>query len=78
VVPGFDMPLRVTLDWPHLTLIRPTETWQRAKVRLPNPTDFRIDPNFYVVPLQRDAAAARDERPAPRAPRAPAQTPQVE
>ena len=50
VVRGFDMPVRVTLDWPTLTLIRPTEQWQRAKVRLPNAADFRVDPNFYVVP----------------------------
>ena len=50
VVPGFDMPLKVTLDWPTLRLIRPTETWQRVKVKLPNPTDFRVDPNFYVIP----------------------------
>jgi aminopeptidase N len=62
VVPGFDMPLRVTLDWPHLTLVRPTETWQRAKVRLPNPTDFRVDPNFYVLPVQADGDT-RDQRP---------------
>jgi aminopeptidase N len=48
VVPGFDMPLRVTLDWPSLALIRPTTAWQRVRVRLPNPTDFRVDPNFYV------------------------------
>jgi hypothetical protein len=53
VVPGFDMPLKVTLDWPMFTLIRPTETWQRAKVKLPNPTDFRVDPNFYVIPRAR-------------------------
>jgi aminopeptidase N len=50
VVPGFDMPIRVTLDWPTWTLIRPTTSWQTAKVRLGNPTDFRVDENFYVVP----------------------------
>ena len=50
VVPGFDMPIRVTLDWPTWTLIRPTEAWQTTKVQLANPTDFRVDENFYVVP----------------------------
>jgi len=50
VVPGFDMPIRVTLDWPTWSLIKPTETWQTATVRLGNPTDFRVDDDFYVVP----------------------------
>jgi aminopeptidase N len=50
VVAGFDMPIRVTLDWPTWTLIRPTEQWQTAIVHLANPTEFRIDENFYVVP----------------------------
>lgn len=50
VVPGFDMPVRVTLDWPRMTLIRPTTAWQTAKVKLGNPGDFRVDENFYVVP----------------------------
>jgi aminopeptidase N len=54
VVAGFDMPIRVTLDWPTWTLIRPTEQWQTAIVHLANPTDFRIDENFYVVPKQVD------------------------
>ena len=50
VVPGFDMPIRVTLDWPTWSLIRPTETWQTTTVRLGNPTDFKVDENFYVAP----------------------------
>lgn len=64
VVPGFDMPLRVTLDWPVYTLIHPTERWQQARVRLPNPTDFRVDPSFYVVPARVDSAA-RDQQSRP-------------
>ncbi len=35
----------------------------RVLFRLPNPGDFRVDPNFYVVPVQVDGAA-RDQRPA--------------
>jgi len=50
VVPGFDMPIRVTLNGPEYTLIRPTTTWQRTKVKLAAPTDFKVDENFYVVP----------------------------
>jgi aminopeptidase N len=50
VVPGFDMPVRVTLAWPTMTLIHPTTTWQTATVKLGNPGDFRVDENFYVVP----------------------------
>ena len=50
VVPGFDMPVRVTLDWPTMTLIHPTEQWQTTRVKLANPSDFRVDENFYVVP----------------------------
>jgi len=59
VVPGFDMPVRVTLDWPTYTLVHPTEQWQSAKVRLANPTDFKVDENFYVVPKPVEAAAQR-------------------
>jgi len=50
VVPGFDMPIRVTLDWPTWSLVRPTSSWQTARVRLANPSDFKVDQNFYVVP----------------------------
>ena len=50
VVPEFDMPVRATLDWPTMSLIRPTEQWQTARVKLANPSDFRVDENFYVVP----------------------------
>ena len=50
VVPGFDMPVRATLDWPTMGVLHPTTSWQRTRVRVPNPTDFRLDENFYVVP----------------------------
>ena len=59
VVPGFDMPLRVTLEWPTYAVLRPTEQWQRIPVRLPNPGDFRVDQSFYVIPRQVDAPARR-------------------
>jgi hypothetical protein len=53
VVPGFDMPVKATLSWPELAWLRPTTAWQRARVTLPNASDFRLDPNFYVVTRQR-------------------------
>ncbi|MHB1312637.1 MAG: M1 family metallopeptidase [Gemmatimonadaceae bacterium] len=57
VVPGFDMPVRATLDWPTMGLLHPTTSWQRTKVRVPNPSDFRVDENFYVVPRRVEAGA---------------------
>ena len=38
-------------------IIRPTETWQTATVHLGNPSDFRVDDNFYVVPKAVDATS---------------------
>jgi aminopeptidase N len=49
VVPGFDMPVKVTLAPNALGVIRPTEAWQTAPVRLTNPADFRVDVNYYVT-----------------------------
>jgi aminopeptidase N len=48
VVPGFDMPVRVTLNWPNLSLVQPRTTWQSAPLKLANPNVFRVDQNFYV------------------------------
>jgi aminopeptidase N len=59
VVPGFDMPLRVTLEWPTLAVIRPTERWQRIAVRVPTPESFRVDENFYVIPRRVEGSAGR-------------------
>ncbi len=47
VVPGFDMPLRVSLEAGRWTRLRPKEAWQTAT--LTHPEDFRVDENFYVV-----------------------------
>ncbi|MEO8563117.1 MAG: M1 family metallopeptidase [bacterium] len=58
-VPGFDMPVKVTLTWPELAWIHPITKWQRVRVKLPNPSDFRVDPNFYVVARHVDAPAPR-------------------
>ena len=50
VVPGFDMPVGVLLSGSDFTRIRPTEAWQSATLRLPSPENFRVDPNYYVIP----------------------------
>lgn len=50
VVPGFDMPVRVTrTDGPPYALIRPTQAWQTAPLRLKSAADFRVDERFYVT-----------------------------
>jgi aminopeptidase N len=49
VVPGFDMPLKVTLATDTLSIVHPTEAWQTAVLRLATPDDFRVDPNYYVI-----------------------------
>jgi aminopeptidase N len=50
VVPGFDMPVGVTLSGTDFTLIRPAEAWQTASLQLSSPDWFRVDPNYYVIP----------------------------
>ena len=49
VVPGFDMPVRVTLADSGFALIRPTEQWQSSPLRMKDPSQFSVDENFYVV-----------------------------
>jgi aminopeptidase N len=49
VVPGFDMPLRVTLAPDGFSVVHPTEAWQTAALQLATPADFKVDPNYYVI-----------------------------
>jgi hypothetical protein len=49
VVPGFDMPVKVTLSPGTFRFIQPIERWLTTPVRLRNPEDFRVDENFYVL-----------------------------
>ena len=58
VVPGFDMPVKVTLSGTGFGVIRPTEAWQTAPLALPDPAAFRVDENFYVTVHNTGAAAA--------------------
>jgi aminopeptidase N len=49
-VPGFDIPVRVSFDggttW---SLVKPTEEYQNAPVRVTDPAAFKIDENWYVM-----------------------------
>jgi aminopeptidase N len=49
VVPGFRMPVAVRLAPNRWRVIRPTETWRTARLRLDNPAQFAVDPDYYVT-----------------------------
>ena len=49
VVPGFAMPVKVTLAPDRYTFIHPTAQWQTAPTTLAAPADFKVDENFYVT-----------------------------
>jgi aminopeptidase N len=57
-VPGFNLPLPVTLGGSGYTVLHPTAEWQTAPLTLPSPGDFHADPNYYVVLKNLDAPAA--------------------
>ena len=62
VVPGFDMPVRVTLSADGSTLIHPTESWQTATLELASPKDFRVDPDYYVIAREVEPGGRRRPR----------------
>jgi aminopeptidase N len=49
VVPGFNMPVEVTVAPGQSRMIKPTETWQTMSISLGNPADFKVDPDYYVT-----------------------------
>lgn len=49
VVPGFAMPVRVTLGGEGFEWIHPTEAWQSVPTRMTDPAGFKVDPDFYVT-----------------------------
>ena len=49
VVPGFDMPVKVTLQPGTYAFLHPTEQWQTVATTLASPGDFKVDENFYVT-----------------------------
>src|SRR6266566_1361712 len=48
VVPGFTMPVKVTLSAAGFSEIRPTEEWKTARLKLGGRA-FAVDPNYYVT-----------------------------
>ena len=49
VVPGFDMPVEVTLGPGAASKIRPTEAWQNVPTSLTNVADLGVDRDYYVL-----------------------------
>lgn len=60
VVPGFDMPVRVTLAPGEYGQIAPTTAWQTTNVRGLTAANFRVDPNFYVTARNANAPRTKD------------------
>ncbi len=58
VVPGFTMPVGVTLADSGYAVIHPTEAWQTVALHLSDPAHFAVDSNYYVIP--RDVGASSD------------------
>ncbi|HEX5385204.1 MAG TPA: M1 family metallopeptidase [Gemmatimonadales bacterium] len=55
VVPGFDMPVRVTLGGDRTMTLEPRETWRSAVVAISAPEQLSVDDDYYV----RAASSAR-------------------
>jgi aminopeptidase N len=49
VVPGFAMPIRVTVGPDQSVKLTPTEQWQTTALALARPDAFRVDENYYVL-----------------------------
>ena len=69
VVPGFAMPIRVTLSGTEDSVIRPTEAWKTTRLRLSDPAAFHVDPNYYVTARDVTAHQADSTPPPPPASR---------
>jgi aminopeptidase N len=59
VVPGFAMPVDVTLGGEGYQRIHPTTEWQTTELAPGNPAAFKVDPDYYV--LSKDLAAPPSE-----------------
>jgi len=59
-VPGFDLPLPVTLNGGGFTVLHPTQSWQTAQIQPASPEAFKADPNYYV--LLRNTAAVKSSQ----------------
>jgi aminopeptidase N len=58
VVPGFAMPVRVTLAGKPYRWLHPTEQWQTLRAELPADGALLVDPNFYVWSRRAGGATA--------------------
>jgi hypothetical protein len=50
VVPGFDMPLRITVRGGGEHLLHPTTAWSTDALPVMQASDVVVDPDFFVVP----------------------------
>jgi aminopeptidase N len=49
VIPGFDMPLRVSIPGLGTRVLRPTESWQTLAVTSPQAAELSVDESYYVT-----------------------------
>jgi len=49
VLPGFDMPVRVTIPGSGTRTLRPTEAWQTLEVSSPRAAELSVDERFFVT-----------------------------
>ena len=61
VVPGFAMPVRVTVARDKYERIRPTESWQIKRVKLASAAEFKVDQNYYVTARVAGAEVGRGD-----------------
>lgn len=47
-IPGFDLPVRVTLANGKYSFIYPTTEWKTTGIQLADPSKFAVDKNFYI------------------------------
>ncbi len=59
VVPGFAMPVKVSLTDHGTAFVYPTETWKTATLSLKSPDSFHVDENFYVNSQNMDKPAEK-------------------
>jgi hypothetical protein len=62
VVPGFAMPVRVTLAGRPYRWLHPTEQWQTLRAWLAPGGALLVDPEFYVWSREVSAVAATSTR----------------
>jgi aminopeptidase N len=59
VVPGFDMPVAVTLSGVGRTVLHPTEEWKTMTLDTTGPSGLAVDPDYYVEARALGAGSGR-------------------